>query len=247
MRRASFSPAIILLIAGCAAPLPANPPTGVAARVEAPVLATGASWAYRAHDGYTKLDRGSYRETVVGTEVQVLTVRVSHDAAAEQIHRYTRDGNWIEKPLTNLQNFRYEPPFPALPFPLEAGKQWRARVRATDPATGRVNTVLIHGDVLGWERVQVPAGEFDTLKIRRIVYAGNAEFFRGEENIFEYDWYAPALGLVVKRSTSSEHFDRSQSCDDGHVSLNCQRIRGDWIVSELASYERSAAPQPGIQ
>jgi len=237
----------ILLIAGCAAPLPQNPPAGLGAQVEAPLVTAGASWTYRAHDGYTKLDRGTYRETLVAADAQVLTMEVSHGGAAAQTQRYTRDWNWIEKPLTNLQSFRFDPPFPALPFPLEAGKQWRARVRATDPATGRVNTVLVHGDVLGWERVRVPAGEFDTIKVRRIVYAGNAEFFREEENIFEYDWYAPALGRVVKRSTSSEHVDRSLSCGDGHVSLNCQRVRGDWIVSELASFERGATTKPAIQ
>ncbi len=237
----------MLLLAGCAAPLPQSPSAGLSSRVDAPPVALGASWTYRAHDGYTRLDRGTYRETLVAAGARMLTVEVSHGSAPAQSHRYTRDWNWIEKPMTNLQNFRYDPPFPALPFPLEAGKQWRARVKATDPATGRVNTVLVHGDVLGWERVRVPAGEFETIKVRRIVYAGNAEFFRGEEHIFEYDWYAPALGQVVKRSTSSEHLDRSQSCDDGHVSLNCQRIRGDWIVSELASYEPGAAPKPAIQ
>jgi hypothetical protein len=239
-------PLVILLLVGCATPLPQNPPAGLAPRVAAPVMTAGVSWTYRAHDGYTKLDRGTYRATLVAAEPRMLTVEVSHGSAA-QTHRYTQDWNWIEKPMTNLQNFRFEPPFPALPFPLEAGKQWRARVKATDPATGRVNTVLIHGDVLGWERVRVPAGEFDAIKVRRIVYAGNAEFFRGEEHIFEYDWYAPALGQVVKRSTSSEHFDRSQSCDDGHVSLNCQRIRGDWIITELESYGRRTTPKPALQ
>lgn len=238
---------ITLLLAGCAAALPQAPPVGLSARVAAPSVAAGASWTFRTYDGYTGIEGGTYRETVLEAGPQTLTTQFARDGAQPQTRRYTRDWNWLERPMTNLGNFRYDPPYPALPFPLEAGQQWRSRVRATDPATGRVNVVLIHGDVLGWERVRVPAGEFDTLKIRRIVYAGNAEFFRGEENIFEYEWYAPALGQAVKRSTSSEHLDRSQSCNGGHISLNCQRVRGDWTIAELVSVRSSAPPKAGIQ
>ena len=71
-------------------------------------------------------------------------------------------------------------------------------VRA-DPATGRTNRVRIDGKVLGWERVKVPAGDFDALKIERYVYAGNAGFFRTEERIREYDWYAPQAGRDRRR------------------------------------------------
>jgi hypothetical protein len=238
---------ITLVFAGCATPLPQTPPAGVAARIEAPPVSAGERWTYRAHDGYTRIERGTYRETLVDVGPQALTVQVSRDGTPDQTLRYTRDWNWLDKPMTNLQNFRYDPPYPALPFPLHAGKSWRTGVSATDPVTGRVNRVLIHGEVLGWERVRVPAGEFDTLKIRRVVYAGNAQFFRGEEEIVEYDWYAPALGHVVKRSESSEYRDTSRGCDKALI-VGCRlKVKNDWTVLELAAHEPGGGPKPGIQ
>jgi hypothetical protein len=139
--------------------------------------------------------------------------------------------------MTNLQNFRYNPPYPALPFPLEAGKAWQAYVEATDPATGRVNRVRIDGKVLGWERIKVPAGEFDALKIRRIVYAGNHDdYFRSEEQITEFDWYAPQLGHVVKNESSSGYYEKMRGCD---FNPGCTWRPNDWSVVELVNY-RSA-------
>jgi hypothetical protein len=190
----------------------------------------GDIWTYAVHDGYTGLSRGTaeYRVTGIQNEIVTMDVRNGNRAWTE---RYTKDLNWRERPMTNLQSFRYEPAYASLPFPLGAGKHWQSSVRATDPATGKTNRVRIDAEVLGWDRVQVPAGAFDALKVRRYVYAGNAAFFKTEERIEEYDWYAPALGLIVRSEAKSEHMDNSMNCKG-----QCTIVRGDWIVMELASH-----------
>ncbi len=223
----------LLLAAGCAAPLPQTPPAGMPAQITAPEIRVGDDWKYSLHDGYTKLPRGTLEYRVSAVQGDTVTVQLRHEGR-ESTERYTRDWNWRERPMTNLQNFRYDPAYPALPFPLEAGKTWQSYVKATDPATGRVNRVRIDGTVLGWERVKVPAGEFDAIRVRRVVYAGNSEFFRGEEGIAEVDWYAPKLGQIVKLSSSSSHRDKSISCFDS--TSDCNEIRGDWNVGELVSH-----------
>ncbi|MBI2509265.1 MAG: hypothetical protein HYV99_04665 [Betaproteobacteria bacterium] len=205
------------------------------ARVTAPEIRVGDDWKYSLHDGYTRLPRGTLEYRVSAVQGDTVTVELQHEGR-ESTERYTRDWNWRERPMTNLQNFRYQPAYAALPFPLEAGKSWRAYVQATDPATGQVNRVRIDGAVLGWERVTVPAGEFDSLKVRRLVYAGNDELFRGEEHIAEVDWYAPKLGQIVKHVSSSGHLDKSRGCDD--MFSDCNWIRGDWNVVELVHYRQ---------
>jgi len=90
--------------------------------------------------------------------------------------------------------------------------------------------VRIDGAVLGWERVRVPAGEFDALKVRRQVYAGNADGFLSEEKITEVDWYAPKIGRIVRHESNSGHYDFSQGCGD---KVCDQWIRNDWNVLEL--------------
>jgi hypothetical protein len=222
--------AAALFLAACAAPLPQTPPAGQPAQVPPPTLRVGETWSYVAHDGYTGLPRGTveYRVTGIQGDVVTVDVRTGNHGWTE---RYARNLNWIERPMTNLQDFRYQPPYPALPFPLAAGKSWHSHVAATDPATGKTNRVRIDGEVVGWDRVRVPAGEFDTLKARRYVYAGNAGFFKTEERIQEYDWYAPQLGLIVRSEAKSEHMDNSMNCKG-----QCNIVRGDWIVMELASH-----------
>ncbi len=227
-----------LLLAACASPLPQTPPAGQPATVSAPQLRVGDTWRYAARDGYTGIAKGEleYRIDAIGSDN--ITVTLQHGGRAS-VERYTRDWNWRERPMTNLQNFRYDPAYPALPFPLESGKTWQAYVKATDPATGRVNRVRIDGTVLGWERVKVPAGEFDALKVRRLVYAGNYDHFLGEEQIAEFDWYAPRLGQIVKHVSSSGHLDKSRGCDD--FFSDCNWIKGDWNVVELVNHRLGAA------
>ena len=218
----------LLLVAGCAS-LPQAPPTGMPAQVGAPDVRAGDEWTYSFHDGYTKLSRGTLEYRVAAVDGDAVTVRLRHEGR-ESTERYTRDWSWRERPMTNLQNFRYDPPYPALPFPLEAGKTWQAFVKATDPATGRVNRVRIDGKVLGWDRVKVPAGEFDALAVQRLVYAGNQDHFLSEEKITEIDWFAPGAGGIVKHSSRSRHLDTRLSCPPCN-----QWIDGGWNVIELVS------------
>jgi hypothetical protein len=219
---------LALFAAGCASQLPQNPPAGVPAQVTAQPPKSGDTWTYALHDGYTKIARGTVSKRVTAVGADGITIAVDQNGR-ESTERYTSDWNWRERPMTNLQNFRYDPAYPALPFPLESGKKWSTRVNATDPATGRVNSVRVDGEVLGWERVRVPAGEFDALKVKRVVYAGNAEPFLGEEKINEVDWYAPKIGRIVRHESASGHLDTRLGCD-----RTCnQWVQNDWNVLEL--------------
>ena len=228
---------LLALLCACASPLPATPPAGQSPTVDAPQSRAGDTWHYAVRDGYTKLARGvlEYQIDTIAEDTITVTLRHGAQTSAE---RYARDWSWRERPMTNLQNFRYEPAYPALPFPLVAGKTWRAYVKATDPATGRTNRVRIDGEVLGWERVKVPAGHYDALKIRRLVYAGNFDYFRSEERIMETDWYAPAAGLVVRSEGASEYMDSSRGCGGDDMHAECLTIKNDWRVMELVKHQR---------
>jgi len=225
---------LALLLAACAAPLPQAPPPGAPAEVAAPALRSGDAWAYTTYDGYTHIPKGTVDYRVTRVQGDTVTVERNHEGRASQ-EFFTASGAWLERPLTNLQDLRYQPALAALPFPLHAGKRWREYVQATDPATGRAYRVRIDGEVLGWDRVRVPAGEFDALKVQRYIYAGNFDYFRTEERIRELDWYSPQLGAVVRHEESSEYTDTSKSCRYA----GCNIIRNDWTVLELSGTSRS--------
>jgi hypothetical protein len=221
---------VLFLLSGCAA-VPAIAPANAPATIAAPEVRVGDYWEYRVRDGYTGLPRGVHRYEVKGLDAQGITLAFSQDGVAGATQRLTRDWNGLEQPLTNMGNFRYDPPYPAYAFPLQPGKRWTTWIRAIDPTSGRSNRLRVEGRVLGWERVKVAAGEFDALKIRRVAYADSPEYFRTPEEIVETDWYAPAVRQVVRREGQSSYLDSSRGEDDSPL-----LVRNDWLISELTSY-----------
>ena len=220
------------LLGACSTPPESAPPEGVSA-LPPPNVREGQYWEYAVRDAYTGLPRGLVRHTLAVSEPDRVVVDVTRDG--QRIDTYIYAGGWnpIEQPLTNLQRFRYDPPFPAYDFPLYAGKAWRRVVRATDAVTGRSYNVHVHARVGGLRRIRVPAGEYEALQVRRYVYAGNAEFFRLQEEIVQNDWYAPAIGNAIVSEGSSSHIDTSRSGGGRGRPL---RVRGDWLIEELVGH-----------
>jgi hypothetical protein len=200
--------------------------------------AVGDAYVYRVINAYSHEVRGQLTYQVDNinagqTVYSVVPDRPSLGLAHTEV--ITNDGNWLRHPLINHDmevEYSFSPPLPAYAAPLDAGKSWSARVSATN-AAGRRNSVRVDGDVIGRERVTTPAGTFDTVKVKRRVYAGDWEAFTMETNIVVTDWYAPALGRPVKTERNSGYID-SQKC--GRASPACSPVRGDWDIFELVSY-----------
>jgi hypothetical protein len=205
MIRSILLAAVSLLAASCATQLPQAPPSGVGAEVSAPQPKAGSFWRYAVVDGFTRIPRDTVEYRVAGIDADVVTVNVSTNRQ-QSTELYSRDGNWLRRPATNLQEFTFSPAYRAFDFPLTAGKRWNARATATDPADGRSFPVRIEARVLGWEKIRVPAGEFDALKVRRHVFVDYwVQGDRGQSVIMETDWYAPALQQIVRREATSQY------------------------------------------
>jgi hypothetical protein len=228
--------AAVVFVAACQTTSTYVPPN-VPSSIPAAQVRVGDYWEYTVHDGYTRLPRGTYRFQVSRVDPQGVTVDVLHDGGQVDTLVYAPGWNGRELPLTNLQRFRYEPPYPAHAYPLEPGKRWNSVVNATDPVTGRTYRVHVQGRVLGWERIKVPAGEFDALKVQRYVFAGNMQSFRTQEEIFETDWYAPAVRRAVRTESSSQHYDTSRGGGGGEGGGEYPLlVRGDWLVGQLTAF-----------
>ena len=202
----------------------------------AAAAAAGDTYVYRVSNGYSKEPRGqiSYRIERVDADRIAVSVTPDSPALGQAYHViYTHEGNWLRHPLANHDRpveYEFAQPYPAYAFPLDPGKSWSVRVDATNPAAAKISNVRVDGTVLGTERIRVPAGEFDTIRIRRLVYAGDWDGFLRETNIMETEWYAPALGRAVRSESRSEWKDLSRC---GRA--DCQPFRGDWNVSELVA------------
>ena len=229
----------VAALAACAAPVSTTTPPAAesSAAATAPQVKVGDYWEYSVHDGWTRLPRGLYRYEVVHVDASGVVVQLTQDGVPRDILAYAPGWNGRELPLTNTQRFRYDPTYTAYDYPLAPGKRWRTVLRSTDVSTGRSYNTHVYGRVLGWERVTVPAGDFDALKIERSVFAGNMEGSRTQEEIQEIDWYVPSVRRAVRTSTNSQHFDSSKGGGDGGGEYPL-RIRGDFLIAELVGYSK---------
>lgn len=227
---------VAALLTACAAP-PAYVPADAPAAVSAPLAKVGDYWEYAVRDGYTDIPRGIYRYEVRRVDAQQIVVDLLHEGNVLDTLVYGPGWNGREYPLPNLQRFRYEPSLTTYPFPLAPGKSWRTITSSTDVTTGRKYSTHVHGKVVGWERIRVPAGEFDALKIQRQVFAGNMEGSHTQEEITETDWYVPAVRRAVRTATASEHLDTSRGGGDGG-GMYPLLVRGDFLIAELVGYSR---------
>jgi len=238
----------VLAAATCAAC--AGTPTGTPlqsnAVAAAPSVAVGDTWTYRVRDAFTGLDRGTQRHRVADVAGDRIVMAVTREDGKDESWVYDRGWNWLRHPAHGRHAFDYTSPYPAFAFPLAPGGTWFGRSTATDPETGMRFPLTVRGTVLGWERIRVPAGEFDALKVKRVVFFEYQEYsVRGRSEIVEYEWYAPAVKQAVRREGTAVFF--SFFYGDGNTGgLHRAQFSGeggkggwakdDWLISELTAY-----------
>jgi hypothetical protein len=223
-RIACMTIALIAAAWACYAPRPAG----------AAQYAGGDTYVYRVVNGYNNESRGQVSYRVQSADagrvvMSVLTEESGAKLASTEI--YTRDGNGLRHPVVNRAravDYEFAQAFPNYEMPLDPGKHWTGRVNAMNPATGVTRSVRVDGTVVGTERVRVPAGEFDTIKIRRTVYAGDGEYPQSQTTIAETDWFSPSLGRSVRVARVSGYVDPARGRHN-------QFVRGDWDIYELVS------------
>ena len=227
---------LVVVLAGCQA-VTVPPASNPFAQADPPRLAVGDTWVYRVSNGYNNEVRGRIRYRVEKVDAGRTVVSATpDDPYLGQAYTvvYTPQGNWLRHPVAShgqSVDYEFATAYPAYVFPLGPDQSWSLRVNATDTAMKRLNSVRVDGTVLGAERIRVPAGEFDTIRIRRLVYAGDWDGFKTETHTYETDWYAPALGRPVRTESKSEWQDMSR-CGKG----GCPWFRGDWNVYELVAF-----------
>jgi hypothetical protein len=199
------------LLAPMAAPgqgVPAGAPRPqsftVGGNAERPDIRPGDRWSYRVTDKFTNLAES------VSFEVTTVTENRIHARILQSSHGmdgitgvWDRDWN----PLVQGA-IEYKPFYPTLQFPLEPGKRWRG-VGQWYNGSG----VLRHdvtSQVTGWERVAVPAGTFDAVRIvvrGGISESGSINYYAQNGSISSVIWYAPSIGQIVKKEI--DHRDQT--------------------------------------
>lgn len=108
--------------------------------------------------------------------------------------RLTRELNVLDSPRTRESNPRL------LSFPLSVGKRWRFESDWEFKPKGSKGKYRVHVEVVSFEKVTVPAGDFDAFKLQaREALSGTSPIgtrYSGEAS--RTYWYAPAARAIVK-------------------------------------------------
>jgi hypothetical protein len=98
--------------------------------------------------------------------------------------------------------------------------------------------VRVDAEVLGGERIVTAAGEFDTVRIYRRIYAGDWDGFLTETTITEVEWYSPEIGRAGTGSIATRWYDSSRSPGPPSVVQPRAAAAWRWHVFELRTGRR---------
>jgi hypothetical protein len=222
-----------LLATGCAIPIFIDAPKNAGAK---PKVAVGDTWEYAEINRYNNL-----RQAVVSHRVSSIDpiIRVAHSAKVgdfgqEKIVDRTEeiyDSLWtIKQEPAYDRPLVFERPLPFMPTVFEAGQR---EVFQTAYKVDGLSSLYYWRSYLfaaGWERIQVPAGEFSALRIERTCWFAHPDTFRSDAIRRDTIWYSPEVNRWVRREWTGEY--RSPSS---------RRIpmREDWVRWDLISYKKS--------
>lgn len=216
------------LAGGCASRAAVPPPVG-AEPLALPALRVGDRWSYRLTNRYNGGTIGETTVEVVETG-SALRLRVDPgDGQPPQHERYADAWRVIEE-TTFDGSIVFDVPMPLVPP--------GARTGAAVATAGRYRSERSSGEfvwqqrlrAVGWERITVPAGTFDALRIDRLIDFQHPDRFRMMSERTDILWVSPQVGRWVAREWTGTFIPGSPTGRGG-------RARDDWIRWALTGWQ----------
>lgn len=171
----------------CALNLGAAQAQAGAPRAEAPSVKVGDRWKVVQTDRRTGLKENEFDRTVTAVTASLIEGTENGGKFV-----WTTDLNTLESSLVTLSGDPKQ-----LSFPLEIGKKWDYKFTFANKLNAGKGRQQVEAQVVAYEKVKVPAGEFDAFKIE---YKGfwNNDTNRSSGRVKTTSWYAPAARSPVK-------------------------------------------------
>jgi hypothetical protein len=172
-------------------------PGAEAGAAPTPTVAVGDSWTYQYTDVWKHTPGNLNRTEVTAVDASGIQVDVKRAASGAVLshYRYTLEMNPIDR-----GRMHFAPHYARYAFPLVPGKTWTTDATGDNPDAGKKWRYQVNGKVIGWEKISVPAGEFDVIKVEVVSYYQGQEVGSrgGSGQSKETVWYAPAVNNFVK-------------------------------------------------
>ncbi len=187
--------AVASLVGACAAPATLAPRT-VAAELAPSV---GTTWTYGYRSDWSAVGPRTLTYTVTAVTGQGIQDRLAQQGAPGSGGERLFTSAWeiAARPLTNLMVHEFSPY--ALAF---GGVPTGARINVTMPTVNWGTTWTTTARAVGTERVSVPAGSFDAVRIEilgtRLFVAGQMDSAADVVRLYATAWLAPAVKRSVR-------------------------------------------------
>ncbi|MBD9361744.1 hypothetical protein [Methylomonas fluvii] len=164
------------------------------------------------------------------TKMVVESKSLSSKKGTVRVLDYTPEWNLVRSRNPDGSGLDYAPALKYYDFPLSTGKKWQQTSIETDIKTGAQRKHTLSSEVLGRERVTVPAGTFNAIKL--ITKSELVDLAKGETTFgSDTSWYVPEIRRSVKSETASRKPDGTE--DRQIIQLieyklgNAEDIKGD--------------------
>jgi hypothetical protein len=176
--------------------------TATANTVAAPTIKVGYSYTFETENtSDSKLNFVATREITYIDKNRMTVVTTNAKTGSKRNSYYDTAWGYLGSGTSDKAGVSFLPALKYLDFPLSVGKKWTAQSVETDKKTGRQRQHTLYGTVEGWEKVQVPAGEFDALKIVLKTELKDADNISTGSDV---SWYVPALQRSVKSELTGQ-------------------------------------------
>ena len=200
LRRRTFLPLLVIPMGCTLHPLPQLQATQLRELNLPPIRppATGQHWTYQVLNVYNSSLWDTVTDTIqtIQNEIVISRTAAVRGELASEIHStwgYVRQESWWDTAQA------FETSLPLWPRDLTLGYTESMRSHYRAPNTSFRNTIQVHCRVHAYERIRVPAGTFDTVRIERHVRWNGVN----DQNCGRLDtlWLAPEVGHWVARQT----------------------------------------------
>jgi hypothetical protein len=219
--------------AGCASPGAVPAPPG-AEPLPVPALRRGDRWRYRLIDRYNGGIVGERAVEVVATEPELRLRIDAGDGAPPLEERWSRP--WVASVDAGFDHpVAFEAEVPVVPPGLRAGDRTTTSTRYRSERASRTLFWTQRLRATGWERITVPAGTFDALRVERTIQFEHPDEFRLSPDRSEVLWVSPRVGRWVAREWTGTFMPGSPSGRAG-------RAREEWVRWELTGWQVASLP-----
>ena len=187
--------------------LPADPASQVtqANGIDAPNIRVGDQYTYETIDLIEpKLSNVALREVIGFEQGEFLLKFVNQKSGYTRLNRFTPTWSFAGAKVGPNESTSFSPPLQYFRFPLRSGESWTAQSLETNSKTGVERNHTLTGRVEGVERISVPAGTFDAIKV--VLETRTSD---GTKDITGTDvsWYVASVKRPVKSELQSFESD----------------------------------------